>query len=165
MAQQNDQIFQLSLTEIAFTIAFILLLLLGYLVVKEQTARMTAEAALAKVKTTEQVTVALEAAKRDLHSALQGAGLSNPEEIISKLIAAEDIRVERDHLKRRVEDLDAKLTALEELRKQLQERSAQAAKNDIIRETVESAIALQEQVRKTLDEDSPRCQTSCRLGI
>lgn len=154
MAQQNDQIFQLSLTEIAFTIAFILLLLLGYLVVKEQTARMTAEAALAKVKTTEQVTVALEAAKRDLHSALQGAGLSNPEEIISKLIAAEDIRVERDHLKRRVEDLDAKLTALEELRKQLQERSAQAAKNDIIRETVESAIALQEQVRKTLDEDS-----------
>ncbi len=152
MAQQNDQVFQLSLTEIAFTIAFILLLLLGYLVVKEQTARMMAESALAKVKTTEQLTVALEAAKKDLRLALQGAGSSNPEEIISKLIAAEDIRVERDRLKMRVEDLDAKLTALEELRKQL-ERSAQAAKNDITRETVESAIALQEQVRKTLDED------------
>ena len=50
MAQQNDQVFQLSLTEIAFTITFLLLLLLGYLVFKEQTERLAAEAKLEKVQ-------------------------------------------------------------------------------------------------------------------
>ena len=72
MAQQNDNIFQLSLTEIAFTITFILLLLLGYLVFKEESARLAAEAALAEVQKFEQATTALNTAKSTLTSALQG---------------------------------------------------------------------------------------------
>ena len=159
MAQRNDQVFQLSLTEIAFTIAFILLLLLGYLVVKEQAARVAAEAALASVQTAERATTALDEAKRGLASALQGAGASNPDEVITRLINADEIRAERDQLRKQVDDLDAKLTALAELQKQL-EKAAQSSRPDITREEVESAIALQEQVRKALDaSEAPSPQT------
>lgn len=50
VSKRSDQVFQLSLTEIAFTIAFILLLLLGYLVMRESAAKRAAEEALAKVQ-------------------------------------------------------------------------------------------------------------------
>lgn len=151
MTQRNDQVFQLSLTEIAFTIAFILLLLLGYLVVKEQSERMAAEAALAKVQSVERSTAALDAAKSTLVATLQGAGVGSPDDVITKLIAVEDVRAERDRLKKQVDDLDAKLTALEELQKQL-EKAAQAKRPDITRDEISDALALQEQVRKAFED-------------
>lgn len=151
MAQRNDQVFQLSLTEIAFTLTFLLLLLLGYLVFKEQNDRLAAEAELAKVQTTQQAKAALDAAKSSLATALQGAGTPNPDEVITKLIAADQIRAERDRLKQQVEDLDAKLTALTELKEQL-EQAAMASRPDVTREEVMSALALQEQVRKAVEQ-------------
>lgn len=151
MAQKNDQIFQLSLTEIAFTIAFILLLLLGYLVAKEQAEKIAAQDQLAKVQNAEKATAALDAAKNSLATALQGAGAPNPEEVITKLIAVEDVRAERDRLKQKVEDLDARLTALTELQNQL-EKVAMASRPDIIKEEINSALALQEQVRKAFEQ-------------
>ena len=151
MAQRNDQVFQLSLTEIAFTIAFILLLLLGHLVFSEEAKRKDAEAELAKVQTAERATKGLDAAKVALKAALQGTGVGSPDEVITKLIAVEDVRAERDRLKQRVEDLDAKLTALAELSKRLAEVPP-AAQSAVMREEVTSALALQDQVRKSLDE-------------
>jgi hypothetical protein len=151
MAQRNDQVFQLSLTEIAFTIAFILLLLLGYLVFSEETKRKEAEAELAKVQTADRATKGLEAAKVAITAALQGTGVGSPAEVITKLIAVEDVRAERDRLKQRVEELDAKLTALVELSKRLEEVQP-AARPSVMRDEVTSALALQDQVRKSLDE-------------
>ena len=151
MTQRNDQVFQLSLTEIAFTIAFILLLLLGYLVVKEQIERKAAEAELAKVQSSERATAALDTAKGSLRAALQGTGVGSPDEVITKLIAVEDVRAERDKLKKQVEDLDAKLTALEELRKRLDE-AAKANRPDVTSDEVSAALALQDQVRKAFEE-------------
>ena len=152
MAQRNDQVFQLSLTEIAFTIAFILLLLLGYLVFKEESLRKAAEAELAKVQSAETATAALEAAKISIKAALQGTGIGSPDEVITNLIAREDVRAERDRLKRRLEDLDAKLTALEELRKRLDE-AGRAGRPNIINGEVTTALALQDQVRKAFEAD------------
>jgi len=157
VAQRNDQVFQLSLTEIAFTISFILLLLLGYLVVKEQTARMAAETALKLVQTAEGAAATLDAAKRELTAALNGAGVAKPDEVITKLIAVEDVRAQRDQLKKQVEDLDAKLTALTELQKKL-EKAAQSARPEIIQKEVEAALALQENVRKFLENDETPTQ-------
>lgn len=154
MTQKNDQVFQLSLTELAFTITFILMLLLGYLVFKEQVDRKAAEDALSKVhqaQSIERVTAALDAAKSRISTALQRGGVQNPDELISKLIAAEDVRAERDRLKQLVEDLDAKLTALTELRTQV-EKAAASNKSDVIREEVESALAFQEVARKALEQ-------------
>lgn len=147
MGQRNDQIFQLSLTEIAFTIAFLLLLLLGYLVYMEQTDRLAAEQELAKVKTAEQAIAALDEARDLLAETLQGAGVSSPDEIISALIAADQIRDERNRLRQQVEDLDAKLTALTELQGQLDLNGSRAAQD-----VVASALALQNQVLRALEE-------------
>ena len=151
MAQRNDQVFQLSLTEIAFTIAFLLLLLLGYLVSKEQTERQAAEAQLATVQSAERATAALNDAKSQLSTQLQGAGATNPNEVISKLVAAEEVRAERDQLRQRVDDLDAKLTALTELKKQL-EQAAASRRPEVTQDEVLSALALQEQVRDAVEQ-------------
>jgi hypothetical protein len=150
VAQRNDQVFQLSLTEIAFTITFILLLLLGYLVYQEESLRKAAEVKLAKVQSAETATVAMEAANVSLTAALQGTGVRNPDEIITKLIAVQEVRAERDRLKKRVDDLDAKWTALEELRKRLEE-VGRAGNADVTSDTVTTALVLQDQVRKAIE--------------
>lgn len=156
MEKQNDQIFQLSLTEIAFTIAFILLLMLGYLVFKEETGRLAAEAALTKVQTVEQAIVALNTAKSALAVVLKDAGTQNPDAVISKLIAEGGVRAERDRLRQQVVDLDAKLTSLNEIQSQIEE-VAKSNRPDITKEAIESALALQsewkKQFNKRLDKD------------
>ncbi|MDH4381362.1 MAG: hypothetical protein QE509_05690, partial [Gammaproteobacteria bacterium] len=124
MTRRNDQVFQLSLTEIAFTIAFLLLLLLGYLVFMGQAARQDAEKKLADAQTAQSAADALNSAKTALATLLQNAGISNPDEVITKLVASEELRVERDKLQQRVDDLDARLTALTELQNQVEKVAA-----------------------------------------
>jgi len=153
VARRNDQVFQLSLTEIAFTIAFLLLLLLGYLVYKEQSDRQAAEAELAKVQMAERATAALAAAKSELSATLQGAGIANPDDIISKLIDAEQVRAERDHLRQQLDDLDAKLTALTELKAQLEQAGA-AGGPDVVQDAVLSALVLRDQIRADVEQSA-----------
>ena len=159
MAQQNDQVFQLSLTEIAFTITFLLLLLLGYLVFKEQTERLAAEAKLEKVQRIEQATAALDSAKSQLAAQLQGAGIENPDEVISKLIAAEEARMERDQLRQRIDDLDAQLTALTELKNQLEQATA-SVRPELMQDQILSALAMQEQVRNAVEQSQEALSSS-----
>jgi hypothetical protein len=151
VAKQNDLIFQLSLTEIAFILTFILLFLLGYLVFKEETGRLKAEAALAKVQTTEQATAVLDTAKSTLVAVLNEAGAPNPDAVISNLISASEVRAERDNLKKKVEDLDAKLTALSELQNKI-ENAAKSRRPDITKEEIDLALTLQEAVRKDIED-------------
>jgi hypothetical protein len=158
MAQRNDQVFQLSLTEIAFTISFLLLLLLGYLVFKEETARIAAEEGLAAIQTAESATSALNTAKSELTYVLTKANIGKPDDVISKLVDAEQIRAERDQFKQQVQDIDAKLTALTELSKQIQDVGA-AKRKDITRDEVLSALALQEQVRAVSERVEPAKST------
>ena len=151
MSQRNDQVFQLSLTEIAFTIAFILLLLLGYLVITEQSSRKAAEDALANIQAQERAAAALESAKTRLHEALQQAGVAHPDDIITHLVAAEEGAAERDRLRKRVEDLDAKLTALTEIKNRLDE-AAQSGHGDASAELVTQALALQAQIGHAMQD-------------
>lgn len=149
--RKNDQIFQLSLTEIAFTLVFILLLLLGYLIYREQTAREAAEAELSKIQGIEISKQSLLKAKEDFSNALTVAGVT-PEkldEAISKLSAAQDIQNERDQLKKQVEELDAQLSALTEFKKQLEKFSD---KEKVLAENVASALTLQSEIQKTIQD-------------
>jgi uncharacterized coiled-coil DUF342 family protein len=142
VAQRKDQIFQLSLTEIAFTIVFILLLLLGHLVFKEQKERQVAEEALAKMRSIDDAVAGLNAAKSSFVSALQSAGGSASNDIITKLVAANEVRAERDRLKKQVDDLDAKLTSLTELQNQLN-KAVQSGGSEITNDVIKSALSLQ----------------------
>lgn len=162
MAQRNDQVFQLSLTEIAFTISFILLLLLGYLVFKEQSERLDAEQKLALVQSSESAAAALEVAKNTLETALRKVDGSHPQDVITKLIAADEIRVERDRLKQQIDDINAKLTALTELKTQL-ENAAKEAGNDVTLEQVESALVLQQKILKSIEAEDARQESKNEL--
>jgi len=114
--RRNDQVFQLSLTEIAFTIAFLLLLLVGYRVWQEQAAHAAASAALAQAQEQQHAVQSMERAREDLARALREAGASDPDAAISRLVEAGELRAERDRLRRQVDDLDAKLSALAPVR-------------------------------------------------
>lgn len=160
MAQRNDQIFQLSLTEIAFCIVFILLLLLGYLVIKEQEERKRAEETLAQLRSAEVLKQQLDNARAALVTELANAGKASPDDVIAKLVEAQKLREERDMLQKQVEDLDAKLTALTEL-KQLIEQSA-GDKSEIAKSELTNALALQAAVRKELSE--PKANPSRKIG-
>lgn len=151
MARRNDQVFQLSLTEIAFTVSFILLLLLGYLVFREQAERREAERALAEVTSSERATAAMKEAQQQFQEALGRGGVANPSEIISRLLQGEAVREERDRLRRQVEDLDAKLTALVEIQRSL-ETMAPADRETSTRDSVLSALALEAQINKVLEQ-------------
>jgi hypothetical protein len=109
---RNDQVFQLSLTEIAFTIAFLLLLLVGYRVWQEQAAHAAATAALAQAQQTQREAQSMAHARDELARALREAGVADVDAAISKLVEAGELRAERDRLRRQVDDLDAKLSAL-----------------------------------------------------
>jgi hypothetical protein len=113
---RSDQVFQLSLTEIAFTIAFLLLLLLGMEVWQERVARDAALAALARSQQAQRAVQSLERARGELAAALREAGAADPQGAISQLVEAGDLRAERDRLRRQVDDLDAQLSALAPVR-------------------------------------------------
>jgi hypothetical protein len=144
---RSDQVFQLSLTEIAFTIVFILLLLLGYLVFKQQADRDAAVAALERARAMQREAGALDAARAKLRADLQAAGAAHPDDVITKLVEADDVRAERDRLKARVEDLDAKLSALIELRRALQDA---APGRGGAASAAEDALAFRHRVRQVL---------------
>lgn len=160
MAQRNDQIFQLSLTEIVFCIVFILLLLLGYLVIKEQEERKRAEEALAELHSAEVSKQQLDSARAALVAELANAGNASPDDVITKLVEAQKLREERDSLRMQVEDLDAKLTALMELKKLLEQSAGE--KSEIAKSEVTNALALQAAVRKDLAE--PEANPSRKTG-
>lgn len=148
--EKSDQVFQLSLTEIAFTLVFILLLLLGYLVYKEQSDKEAAQAALAEMRETVARSQSLVAAREALSGALSSAGAKKEDldAVISRLSEAQAARAERDRLAKEVEDLDAKISAMTELQELM--RSSPEGK-DVGLDEVVSALALQNEVRKGLE--------------
>jgi len=113
--RRDDPVFQLSLTELAFSIAFLLLLLLGLRISQAQAERDSALRTLAHSEDARAAAADLEHARGELERALREAGSTDPEALLSKLVASEDARAERDRLRRRVADLDARLSALQAL--------------------------------------------------
>lgn len=159
MAQRNDQVFQLSLTEIAFTVVFLVLVLLGYLVFMEETRRKEAEDSLKRVQGLEKATIAMEKATGDLVAALRAGGAVNPDEIIKSLLQSDDAKSERDRLMREVEDLDEKLKALTALQDSVNAAGG-GSKEEGISSEVGRALVLQNKLRRALQE----AQTAARAA-
>jgi len=150
VSKRSDQIFQLSLTEIAFTIAFILLLLLGYLVSRETSARQIAEQKLAKVQELEIAQKSFDEASKRLQEGLAGTGIVNPEEIISNLIANAKAEAERDRLLIKVQDLEAVVSSLSEVKQMASDAASGAGMNAVV-DRVVSALAMQAEVEDAID--------------
>ena len=150
VSTRSDQVFQLSLTEIAFTIAFILLLLLGYLVMRESEAKKKAEAALANVQDLGAAQQAFDEASRRIKEGLGGAGSTNPDEVISRLIADAKAAAERDRLQVRVKDLEAQISALAEVKQSVAAAAKEAGKKETVDRLV-TALALQSEAEKAIE--------------
>lgn len=150
MSKRSDQVFQLSLTEIAFTISFILLLLLGYLVMRESEAKKEAEDALAKIQDLGAAKQAFDQASLRLKEGLAGSGAANPDEIISQLVADANVAAERDRLQVRVKDLEAQISALAEVKQTVADVIKAAGKNEAV-DRVLTALALQAEAEKAIE--------------
>jgi hypothetical protein len=120
MHQRNDSVFQLSLTEIAFTLVFILLILLGWMYSDAENKRQDALAKLKDAEVLPHAQQALESIRSTIHSELAATG-ADPNEVIQRLLENSKTAAHVAALQSRVEELDAALTALAEVKAVLQQ--------------------------------------------
>lgn len=163
MAQKNDQIFQLSLTEIAFCIIFILLILLGYQVIQEQEARKKAEEILVKIQSLEETKNQLEVIRLNFSEELNRSGAASPDDLITKLLDIEKTREENQRLRKKIEDLDAQITALAELQKLIEKNSNN--ETQLVKEEIQSALILQAEARRELDKQDEKSAKGTEVPI
>jgi hypothetical protein len=156
LASKNDQVFPVSLSEIAFILIFVLMLLLGFMIMQERQAKDDALGELANVRqveSAEATTEIMNRAQEKLKSALIQRGVNNPAEVVQALVnagedAARQMRVQQESL-----DLTKKLVALEELRSQIEEAGRDRA-DKVTRDSIEAALELQQQVEALVSESS-----------
>ena len=86
MSNNSGQIFQLSLTEIAFILVFILMFLLGSMVFLAHKENQDLKETIKSLKFFEQKKVDFDNATKLLEETLAGKGISNPEEVIKNLV-------------------------------------------------------------------------------
>ncbi|MCM2329967.1 MAG: hypothetical protein NDI70_01605 [Pseudomonas sagittaria] len=151
MSAKSDQVFQLSLTEIAFMIAFILMFLLGFLVYKTTQESKSLSEMLAAVEGVEQKTADLKNATHVLAEAVAANTSMNPDEVISKLIAESAPKAEVERLERLLEEQDKQITALAEIQKAVDQFPADR-QDEKIREEVQASLLLASEVRKQAEE-------------
>jgi hypothetical protein len=136
-----DQVYQLTLTELAFIVIFLILLLAGWMSVKTEREKEAAvrqrEEALSRLAELakdngaaarlEHLHESLRRAEQDIRQLLAGQGIAHPDDIVSELVKKGRAEAENWRLQQRIEDLDAQLSALEEIRKENRDLRAQAA--------------------------------------
>jgi polyhydroxyalkanoate synthesis regulator phasin len=137
----NDQIFQLSLTEIAFMLAFLLLLLLGWMLFHADEHMRQLEQALLQAGDITAERQLLDTARAQLEKKLSEAG-AKPEDIISSLVSESKLVQERDALKKRVDDLDKQLSALTEVKNTLETAGKGPGASDVVQKEINDALAL-----------------------
>ncbi|MCX4176697.1 MULTISPECIES: hypothetical protein [Paraburkholderia] len=164
MQRANDQIFQLSLTEIAFTLTFLLLLLLGWMLFQaDERARQFEQALLAAGNVTAEREL-LETARAQLAKTLSEKG-AKPDDIISSLVSQSKLVQERDALKKRVDDLDAQLSALTEVKNTLDAARAGTGASDTIQKEVTDALALKAKLKKQLKAEDKSGQPASAVTV
>ena len=144
--KKNDQIFQLSLTELAFTLVFLLLLLSGWMVLDEKQKGEEIAAKLAQsqkdiesIADAKQIQVDADKALNALKKALAGTAY-RPDEVISDLKRCSAKETENQQLQVKISDLDQRLTALVAVRDVL-ERASGENQSDAAKAEVEAALA------------------------
>lgn len=157
MSNNKDQVFPISLSEIAFTLVFLLMLLMGYMIHREQKEKTDLQEQLKAVKQTQSAVAAqaaLDKARVDFEQAMAAASHPSPQDITKKLVEASDVQVERDRLRKEIQDLNGRMTAMEALRQKIEKVGA--SRGDMVtREEIEQALNLQEEIRKLAAEQSP----------
>jgi hypothetical protein len=142
--RRNDPVFQLSLTELAFTVAFLLLLLTGVLVAQAERERDAARQGMSEARDewaqAAAKQAAAEAIRMQIRQEVARAGGPDLDERLSELIRRVEAQAGADTLRARLEEMTTRLVALEALRGTL-ERAGPEGRDAATRELIEGGIA------------------------
>ena len=155
MSGKNDQVFQLSLTEIFIIVCFILLLLMGYQIFKLTHKNQALNEKMLAFQDLDVRENAINKAAEALKARMTALGVRKPDEIISKLVDASKATAELDRLKVLMTQKDQELTALAAIEKALIEVAGQkkgADAKQLILETMLSFEQLKKLVVDPADE-------------
>ncbi len=149
MSNNSDQIFQLSLTEIAFILVFILMFLLGSMVFLAHKENQDLKETLKSLGNFEQKKTDLDKATKLLEETLAGKDISNPEEVIKNLVDSVNAQEEVAKLKKLIVNQDAKITALSEIQKAIDVAKGQGD-GALVQEQIEKAMRLSKELKEQL---------------
>ncbi|BAL23707.1 hypothetical protein [Azoarcus sp. KH32C] len=158
MHQRNDSVFQLSLTEIAFTLVFILLILLGWMYFDADTKRQEALARLEQVETLPHAQEAFESVSSALRKQLSDAGV-DANEVIQRLLDDSKAAAKASALEVQIQDLNAQLTALAEIKKILSQ-AGEAIPGSATEEALISALELRARLEEKISGMTPDMASS-----
>lgn len=154
MASNNDQIFQLSLTEIALTLIFMLMLLLGFMVFQKTQENQKLQEQLHAIDGIDTKMAQLDKAKTQLIDEIKAHSSRNPDEVISQLLEAGQAKQDVVRLKQLLDEQEQQITALSELQKMVE--AAGGDGGQLVKKRVEDALALatslKEAVQKSLKD-------------
>lgn len=150
-SNNNDQIFQLSLTEIAFMIIFLLMILLGLMVLNVTKENKELVSTLASSSDLQEREATLEQITFQFKTRLAALGVKNPDAVLSKMIEASKARDESDRLRVLLEEKDQALSALIEVEKALAQASPEP-KSEETKRAIIAAVLTFEELKKLLQE-------------
>ena len=153
MSQKNDQVFNLSITEIWMVLAFILLLLTGWQVWKLTNEKNSLEQKVVGLNDLSDREKAIDEATVALKVKLKHLGVKNPDEVIAKLIDASKARDESERLKVLLTQKDEHLAALAPIDKALEESGSKDKGEDAKRLVLETLMSY-EQLKKLVTDPS-----------
>jgi hypothetical protein len=149
--QKNDMVFPVSLSEIAFTLVFILMLLVGFMFLSEREGHDEAKARVAELEQRQfspraaaEATAAMAQAQASLTEAMSKAGVASPEQaadLVKEFTNVGEARARQAELRQEVLDLTRKLVALEEVRGRV-EQAGRKIDERLTRDEVERALAV-----------------------
>jgi hypothetical protein len=166
MSQKNDQVFNLSITEIWMVIAFLLLLLTGYQVYKLNADKREMQQKLESFHNLDDREKAVAESALALKSRLSGMGIATPEEVISKLVDASKARDQASQLKVLLTQKEEELTALVAVDKALKEAGA-SGKPEQTKQLILETLMSYDQLKKLVadpDKDLQPTDIVKRVG-
>lgn len=151
MSRKNDQVFNLSITEIWMVLAFILLLLTGWQVWKLTNEKRSLEQKIAGLNDLSEREKAIDEATVALKVKLKHLGIKNPEEVVAKLIDASKARDESERLKVLLTQKDEHLAVLAPIDKALDESGSKDKGEDAKRLVLETLMSYEQLKRLVAD--------------
>jgi hypothetical protein len=167
--QRTDQVYPLSLTELAFVVIFLILLLTGWMVVSSgeelaaaqrqrdealaRTAELSSGDALERLQALDQ---SLRQTQAEIKALLADSGARDPDGLLSELVRRSRAEADSARLRQRVEDLDAQLSASQEIRKQVEAAAGQAGTHPgAVKEQIVSALEFKRALEQAAGEPVP----------
>ncbi|MCQ4260975.1 MULTISPECIES: hypothetical protein [Pseudomonadaceae] len=160
MSAKNDQVFQLSLTEIAFMLTFLLMLVLGLMLVGLQNKNRDLLDQLQSESTLEQQHSAMTSARDFMRQTLETIGFKDPDEVISQLVKESHAHAESERLKVLLNEKEQQLTAMVELEKVLAQMSQ---KTEATAAQIQTSLVVMSKLGERLGPESSAGDRSAEL--